>query len=235
MKMSEERNNIIKAMIKVQTALKPIKKDRENNFANGHKYSTLDAILEAALPILSANDIFLSQEPETTLLDNNYILISVTTHFLHSSGEYIEYEPLSFQLEKGAKMNLAQSSGSVITYIKRYSLTAALGISSGDDTDGNLPQQNEQYDSKKNHPVSNVKRATDQQKTMVKELIKEASSLYKRNEKTFEAQTLAHFKCDGNFDEISQEMCQNITTYLKNGISKLKATKEQVPVQWGKK
>lgn len=144
MKTSEETGNIVKAMIKVQTALKPVKKDRENDFANGHKYATLDAILGDVLPILTANDIFMTQEPGTEILEGS-VAIFVTTKFFHSSGEFLEYSPLTFQLEKGSKMNLAQSSGSVITYIKRYALTAALGISSGDDTDGNTPHQEPQH------------------------------------------------------------------------------------------
>jgi hypothetical protein len=41
-------------------------------------------------------------------------------------------------------MNMAQSAGSIITYAKRYSISAILGIATGDDTDGvhDVPTQN---------------------------------------------------------------------------------------------
>lgn len=138
MKMSDEHTSIVKALIKVQSSLDPIKKDKANEFASS-KYATLDAILEVVLPILSTNEIFMTQEPKTEIQENGSVYIGVTTTLFHSSGEFLEYETLWFQLEKGAKMNMAQSSGSVITYIKRYSISAVLGISTDEDRDGIQP------------------------------------------------------------------------------------------------
>src|SRR5699024_7096520 len=65
-------------------------------------------------------------------------MIGVETTLLHSSGEKAVYEPFFMQLEKGQKMNMAQSAGSIITYAKRYAVTSIFGISTGEDTDGVL-------------------------------------------------------------------------------------------------
>ena len=59
--------------------------------------------------------------------------ISISTTLFHSSGEYIEYPPLSL---KAADLT-PQSAGSVITYARRYVISAILGIASDDDNDGN--------------------------------------------------------------------------------------------------
>lgn len=149
MKTSEETNEIIKALTEVQKNIKQVSKDRKNPFANS-EYATLDNILEEVKPILNEHNIFLTQEPLTETTENN-IQIGIVTRLLHTSGEFIEYEPLFMNLEKGAKMNMAQSAGSIITYAKRYSLSAVLGISTGDDTDGVQPNNQQQN----NHPTNN--------------------------------------------------------------------------------
>ena len=57
----------------------------------------------------------------------------MTTLLLHESGEWIESDPV---VTKAEKIN-AQGAGSAITYLRRYSLSAILNISSEDDDDGN--------------------------------------------------------------------------------------------------
>lgn len=59
--------------------------------------------------------------------------VTVTTLLLHKSGEWLESEPLSLKPEKLTP----QGAGSVITYARRYQLSAMLGVSSEDDDDGN--------------------------------------------------------------------------------------------------
>ena len=52
---------------------------------------------------------------------------------LHSSGEWLELEPITLKMDKIS----AQGAGGAITYARRYSLSAALGIASEDDDDAN--------------------------------------------------------------------------------------------------
>lgn len=232
MKISEERTNIIKAMINVQKDMKPIKKDRENKFADNFKYATLDAILESVLPVLAKNDIFMTQEPETEILDGA-IGISVTTKFYHSSGEFIEYAPLMFQLEKGAKMNLAQSSGSVITYIKRYSLTAALGISSDEDVDGATPTEQKKA-------VEEQQRAEQQQLEEIKKNINGYKKYLEENGADLE-KVEAYILKQLNVPKLSMANPVQVIGYYKSAAMRQKSmnkSKKQVepkiPV-WGQK
>lgn len=170
MRRSEEITEIVKALIQVQSDLKTIKKDRVNPFAES-KYATLDAILEEVLPLLAANKMAMTQEPLTIYEENVYKIGSQTTLF-HESGQFIEYEPLLFAFEKGSKMNMAQSSGSIITYSKRYSISAILGISTGEDTDGVIPddvkgnnqhQSNNRSNNSHNQSNNQYKKGNDDQ------------------------------------------------------------------------
>lgn len=142
MDRSETFASIVKAMVQVQSELKTVRKDRKNPFAE-NMYATLDAILEELLPKLNKHEIVLTQSPIFEITENGNMRIGVETHLLHSSGEWFRYPPFFMQLEKGAKMNMAQSAGSVITYAKRYAVSAIFGISTGDDVDGVQPQASE--------------------------------------------------------------------------------------------
>lgn len=143
MDRSETFASIVKAMVQVQGELKTVKKDRKNPFAE-NMYATLDAILEELLPNLNKHEIVLTQAPVFEIAENGNMRIGVETYLMHSSGEWFRYPPFFMQLEKGAKMNMAQSAGSVITYAKRYAVSAIFGISTGDDVDGVQSQQPEE-------------------------------------------------------------------------------------------
>ena len=158
MRTSEENKNVIKALSQAQAEFKTVSKDRDNPFASS-RYATLDAILKEVLPKLNKNGLFLTQEPLTEQ-DGDNVKIGVRTKIFHESGEWIEYEPLFMILEKGAKMNMAQSAGSVITYAKRYAISAIFGISTDDDNDGVQPdykpvndnqKQNNNYQQQRNN------------------------------------------------------------------------------------
>lgn len=93
-----------------------------------YKYAPLDEILKLVRPILSKNGLAIVQIPHSTGKE-----MCITTTLLHSSGEWIEYPPLSLM----ATDLSPQSAGSVITYGRRYALSAILGIASDDDNDAN--------------------------------------------------------------------------------------------------
>ena len=126
--------NIAKALINVQKNLKPVPRTQENPFA-GTKYASLDDIMTVLRPLLVENSLALVQDP-VTKKEEDSVSIGINTLLIHSSGEQISFGPLFMILEKGAKMNMAQSAGSVITYAKRYAISAIFGIVTDDDTDG---------------------------------------------------------------------------------------------------
>lgn len=149
MKRSEEFVEIIKGLRATQGSLKAVTKDRVNPFAES-SYATLDAILAELLPKLNENKIFMTQEPIFNE-DERGLSIGIETTLFHESGQWLSYEPFFMILEKGSKMNMAQSAGSVITYAKRYAVGAIFGISTDEDKDGiNSDLDKAKKDNKKN-------------------------------------------------------------------------------------
>lgn len=100
------------------------------------KYAPLDVVINTVKPILAKYGLSFIQ---STGSENETIII--TTTLLHDSGEWLESSPLilpAYQLKGGGQKEFnAQGAGSAITYGRRYSLSAMLGISSEDDDDGN--------------------------------------------------------------------------------------------------
>jgi hypothetical protein len=91
-----------------------------------YTYADLGDIIDAVRPILIKHDLAFAQSAVT--LDGK---IGVETRIYHTSGHVEIFGPL--YLPAG---NDARSAGSAVTYARRYSLTAALGITSDEDADG---------------------------------------------------------------------------------------------------
>ena len=128
MKTSETIKEITTSMVNVQAEIKGIAPNANNPFFKS-SYITLDNILEIIRPILTKNQVWLTQEAT-----GDTERITVTTRLTDSSGEYIETDILRM---KPQKANDPQQLGSCITYAKRYQLSSLLGISSEIDDDAN--------------------------------------------------------------------------------------------------
>jgi hypothetical protein len=113
------------ALVKFQSQLKPVAKDSENPFFKS-SYANLSSILQAVLPILSANGLAVIQPMKVQ--DGVTILV---TRLIHESGEFIESEMILPSHPEPQKF------GSLITYYKRYQLQALLGVNTEEDDDGN--------------------------------------------------------------------------------------------------
>ena len=127
MKKSESISELAKAFAKTQQEMKQPLKNAENPFFNS-TYVPLENVAQSITDVATKNGLSYSQEP--TVIDG---VVSVTTLVMHSSGEWIEYEPLRLKPDK----NNIQGFGSAITYAKRYALSAIFGITSDKDDDGN--------------------------------------------------------------------------------------------------
>jgi hypothetical protein len=123
MTTSPETKQITAAVIAFQIAIDPITKDSSNPFFKS-KYATLSNILKAIKGPLLENGLTFVQFPDG---ENG-----LTTRLMHSSGEWME---ATYQM-KPAKAD-PQGLGSAITYQRRYSLGAVLGLDIEDDDDGN--------------------------------------------------------------------------------------------------
>lgn len=127
MKTSESILKIAAAIVAFQSEVKNPANSTVNTFFNS-KYAPLGEILTAVRPILAKHGLAVLQSPSA-----QDATVSVTTTLFHSSGEWVESDPLTLKLDKPT----AQGAGSAVTYARRYSLAAMLAISGEDDDDGN--------------------------------------------------------------------------------------------------
>lgn len=127
MNKSESIKEISVALSKFQGEVANPKNSADNPFFKS-KYAPLNEILNDVRPLLSKYGLSVLQMPSG---DGDNLVI--TTLLMHSSGEWIESCPLKMKPAK----NDPQGIGSAITYGRRYTLAAVLGISSEDDDDGN--------------------------------------------------------------------------------------------------
>jgi ERF superfamily len=123
MNTSKSTAQLTKALIAFHKQIAPIKKDAQNpHFRN--TYASLAAIIEGINEPLTANGLSYVQFPSG--------VNGLTTRLMHESGEWME-DTFTMTPSK----NDPQGLGSAITYQRRYSLGAVLGIATEDDDDGN--------------------------------------------------------------------------------------------------
>ena len=129
MNRSDDINELATALSKAQGEMKPSSKSGTNPFFK-HSYATFDDVLESVKKPLADNGLAFMQ-----MIDKNedgQILISL---LMHGSGQWISSTTaLNVFAEKGT--NALQDIGKAITYMKRYALSAMLGVSSDEDDDG---------------------------------------------------------------------------------------------------
>lgn len=140
-----ETKNIYKAIIKFQGEVGTVMYDAKNPFFKSD-YATLAQIMETIREPMKDNGLAVF----TKLGKIDGEIMTMETFVVHESGESIQSEfdfPLPLQQMKdenrkpvGEKVT-PQSTGSAITYARRYSIAAILGIVTDKDDDGNAAQE----------------------------------------------------------------------------------------------
>ena len=142
---SESIKELATALAKAQAELKPILADSEVKVATKtgrdytYKFAPLDKVFRETMPILAKYGLAIAQgvdfEGDTTFVE---------TMLMHESGEWKQTR-LPFKM-----LPNPQDTGSLITYYKRYSWQAMIGVpSSGEDDDGNAAKQADKDEQKK--------------------------------------------------------------------------------------
>jgi hypothetical protein len=129
MKMSEKINELATALVVAQGLIQNPTKSVSNAFFKS-KYADLAGVIDVCRPAFTEAGIAVIQAPSTT--DDGSI--AVTTTLVHTSGQWMS-EQISMAIDPSAK-NPAQAAGSLITYLRRYSLSAFANVAQEDD-DGN--------------------------------------------------------------------------------------------------
>jgi len=139
MDRSPEINELVTALIAAQSSVATIVKDSKNDFirkrgGEAHRYASLETVLDCINPALHSNGLSLTQWPDGDGLVN---LLA------HSSGQFISSVYPIARVAKQQKVEKTgelreipddpQSRGSAITYARRYSALAIMGVGTEDD------------------------------------------------------------------------------------------------------
>ena len=126
-------SSMVAALIKAQQSIKPIIKGSKANAGKfSYTYADLGSVLDAVMPALHSNGFALTQPVVASELGEP----QVRTTLMHISGEKIE----SAYPVRVADPADPQKVGGGVTFARRYSLIAILGLATEDD-DGQHARQ----------------------------------------------------------------------------------------------
>jgi hypothetical protein len=144
---SKELGELFGALAKAQGAMSAAAKDSTNPFFNS-KYADLSSVWNACREATSQNGLCVVQ---TTGTENNELCLITTLG--HSSGQWVRSSiPIKVKIPeppevdkygKTKKVNELQLLGSYFTYLRRYTLSAIVGVAPDEDDDGNKGQKKE--------------------------------------------------------------------------------------------
>lgn len=124
---SPETNHLFTALAKAQAELKPVFRNKTVNLGKfTYAYADLDGVLGACRSALNSHGLTVIQSPEV-----EGSKVTLATLIGHTSGQWVRGE-----ISLVAKGSDPQSIGSAITYARRYSLSAFVGLAPDDDDDG---------------------------------------------------------------------------------------------------
>lgn len=128
---SDQLNELYTALAKAQSEIEFAAADKNNPFFKS-KYADMASVMRVAREPLTKNGLSVIQRVLTNSINQMYLL----TRLCHASGQWIEGK----MLINPAKGDI-QSIGSYMTYVKRYSWSAIVGVTVGeedkkDDDDG---------------------------------------------------------------------------------------------------
>ena len=126
-----EPTTIHAALAAAQSEFATVTKNKTNP-AYKSRYADLQSIIEAVRPALNKHGLFLTQN-----VTNENGMLTVETVLVHTSGESISSGALVVEIAGGNGPKGVQALGSAMTYARRYSLSAFLGVTAEDDDDGN--------------------------------------------------------------------------------------------------
>jgi hypothetical protein len=124
---SEKIDELAKALIAAQAEFSAIPKGSVNPFFKS-KYAALPEVISHTTPVLVKNGLAVSQH-----IDFDGANDILCTYLLHSSGQFIAHN-MKLHLVKDDP----QAQGSAVTYARRYSYMAVLGLVADEDDDGNM-------------------------------------------------------------------------------------------------
>ena len=112
------------ALAKAQLSIQNAEANTENDFLNS-RYANLAAVMTACRRPLAENGLAIVQLPRMTESPD---IVELETILMHESGQFV-----STVWRMKAKDPLPQTIGTILTYMRRYSVSAICGIAQVDD------------------------------------------------------------------------------------------------------
>ena len=204
MNQSEQINELATALAKAQAEIQPAIKDSTNPFFKS-KYADLSSIWNACKTPLTKNGLSVLQT--TDQKEGQLVLL---TTLVHSSGQWVR----SCLPIISAKQD-AQSIGSAITYMRRYSLSALVGVTSDEDDDGNAATYVSAREASQEINKYNVT-ISKQEAEELDEMLDECDDEFKKNVKNY-IKTLNI----SSFFQLPKTNYQNIRKRILNKLNQL--------------
>lgn len=195
MQMSENINELAKALASAQAQIRPAQKNAANPFHKS-KYADLDDCWSVIRDPLSKNGLSLMQVIEEKNGHTNLVTV-----LAHLSGQWMKSE-----VPVIVKEHTPQSFGSALTYARRYGLCSIVGVTASDDDDGEAAEGRNAYQNNSTEKTYTSGLATDAQ---VRYMIKIAEPV-----KEF-ANTLLKKHGYNSFQDVTKADAQKFIDWLK--------------------
>lgn len=146
--MSEKHETLAAALVAALADLTVVEAQRTAQIehrgggSHSYKYADIGDVVKLTRPVLAAHGL-----AALTPIGFHGDGLACTVTLVHEGGETLELGPFPFPHGRDA-----QSTGSMVTYHRRYALIAALGMAAGDDDDGASARPKERND----EPTGNV-------------------------------------------------------------------------------
>lgn len=126
---SDEQDQIIPAFVAALAEITNVSRDNEGQAGNrAYRYTTLGAVNNEVRSVLARHDLAVMQS-----VKNSSDTVEVATRLIHASGQWAQTRfALGFE---AALWRNPQEVGKVVTYARRYGLTAMFNIAPADDED----------------------------------------------------------------------------------------------------
>jgi hypothetical protein len=122
-----EHVSLAAALVAALSELTVVEKGRTANAGSySYEYADIADVVKLTRPVLAAHGLV-----ALTPVHDHGDGLACSVVLLHTSGERLDLGPFPFPQGRDA-----QATGSMVTYHRRYSLVAALGMATGDDDDG---------------------------------------------------------------------------------------------------
>ena len=127
-------DKIAPALVKAQAEMPAVPMDGTNPFFKS-KYATLGSVIETVKPVLERHGLAVTQFVTS---EDEGRSVGVRTMLIHESGQWMSQ---SATVRLGFEKNAGQEAGALISYLRRYALSAVLGVYADEDIDANSLNQ----------------------------------------------------------------------------------------------